>query len=149
LSTNIPGMNVGSIFPELAIPTEEINFFQQMVNPRLLRKDEYFVASGTHCNQIAFIDSGILCSFKTKGRKKIILSCYTENQFVSVFTSFLTGEVSTLTIQALEPTCLTVVSNHLFHQLCERDICWTQFWLKVLAGKTTEAIEIEKRIRND
>jgi CRP-like cAMP-binding protein len=139
-------MDVGLVFPELTIPHKEVEFFQLMVYPLLLKEGEYFVAPDTRCDQIAFIDSGSLCSVKITGQDKFILSLHSENQFVSVFTSFLTGESSPWAIQAQESTHLTVISNHLFHQLCERHACWIQFWLKVFGTQTTDLIEREKHL---
>jgi CRP-like cAMP-binding protein len=140
------GMKVGLLFPELTIPAEEVDFFHQMVHSLLLKEGEYFVASNTRCDKIAFIDSGLLCVVKATRKRKFILLHHTENQFASVFTSFLTGENSPWAIQALEPTHLTVISNHLFHQLCERHICWIQFWLKVLGTQTTDLTKREKHL---
>jgi hypothetical protein len=95
-------MNVGLVFAELTIPRKEIEFFKQMACPLSLKEGEYFVAPDTRCDQIAFIDSGLLGSIKITGQDKFILSRHSEYQFVSVFTSFLTGERSSWAILALE-----------------------------------------------
>jgi signal-transduction protein with cAMP-binding, CBS, and nucleotidyltransferase domain len=139
-------MEVEEIFPDIIIPVEEIDFFNSNISLKLLVKGDYFLKCNTVCNEMAFIDYGLLRSVIQKGNQKYSIALHSQFQFISAFTSFFNQENSHCSIQALEPTHLTVISGQLFQQLCQRHDCWTQFWLRVLVNKTTDLIEQQKHL---
>lgn len=140
-------MVVNGIFPEIYIPAEEIDFFQHMVYQLLLNEGQYFIEPNTRCDRIAFVDSGLLCEVIIHEQQPRILSHYVKDGFVTQFSGFLGGENSHTAIRALEPTRLTIISERLFHQLCQRHVCWIQFWLKVFGTEMSHLIEREKYFR--
>jgi CRP-like cAMP-binding protein len=139
-------MQVEEIFPDIVIPVEEIDFFTSNVSRKSLLKGDFFLKCNTVCNEIAFIDSGLLRSFISKGNQEYPIAVHSQHQFVSAFASFFNQESSHCSIQALEPTELAIISNQLFQQLYQRHDCWIQFWLRVLANKTNDLIEQEKHL---
>lgn len=139
-------MQVEEIFPDIVIPVEEVDFFTSNVSRKSLTKGDYFLKCNTVCNEMAFIDSGLLRSVINKRDQEYLIALHSQYQFVSAFSSFFNQENSHCAIQAVEPTHLTVISDQLFQQLCHRHGCWTQFWVRVLANKTTDLIEQEKHL---
>ncbi len=142
-------MRIRALFPDINIPAEEADFFHNAVSQMSMAKGDYFVASDAICNKIAFIESGRLHSIIRKGSKEYVIAVHSKDQFVSAFTSFFTQENSHWSIQALEPTHLTVISNPLLGQLCQQHICWLQFWIRVLGNKTLDMIETERHLLRD
>jgi CRP-like cAMP-binding protein len=137
-------MVVNRIFPEIYLPAEEIDFFQHMVYPLVLNPGECFIELNTRCDRIAYVDSGVLCKVIIHEQKPHILSRYVKDDFVTQFSGFIGGENSRTAIRALEPTRLTIISDLLFHQLCQRHVCWIQFWLKVFGTEISDLIEQER-----
>jgi CRP-like cAMP-binding protein len=139
-------MNVTEIFPDIEIPHDELTFFNNNVLRVHLAAKDFFITQGIICNKIAFVETGQLQSVIVDGNNMYVVAQHLKDQFVSSFNSFFSREKSKLDIQALEPTTLVVVSYQLFIELCERHVCWSLFWLRILESKSLDLIEQEKSL---
>ena len=136
-------MEGSSIFPDIYIPKEEACFFRAQVHRKVLNQGEYFVERNSCCDTLGLIDSGLLGLVVARGHEQLVLSRYMENELVTVFGSFLSGENTPWGIIALRPSSLTIIPNQLLSTLFERHACWVQFWMKAMETQIRRLTEIE------
>ncbi|HTJ50041.1 MAG TPA: cyclic nucleotide-binding domain-containing protein [Cyclobacteriaceae bacterium] len=139
-------MHVTEIFPEIEIPPEESVFFDNNIKRLHLATGDLFITQGTICNSIAFVETGQLQSVITERNSRHVVAQYLKNQFVSSFNGFFNHEKSMWDVQALEPSILVIISDQVFIKLCERHVCWSLFWLKVLEINSADLIKQGKNI---
>ena len=75
-----------------------------------LAKGEYFVKENSICREIAFINRGCMRYYYNNDGEEVSTAFFIENEFVSAFPSFLTGNQSLQIIDAIEDSELLVVS---------------------------------------
>jgi len=139
---------MNSIFDiEINISKVELDFFFENVKTEHLKKGEYFHRADKTCNKIGIVKSGLLKSFvyDENGNEKII-EFYSENSFVSAFTSFITQQITDWNIQSLENTELFIISKEFLNQLYKRNNCWTTFGLKIFETQTLKKCNREKSL---
>lgn len=129
------------------IPKKEMDFFLEKVKTEKLKKGEYFSVANKTCKKIGLIKSGLLKSYvlDEKANEKII-EFYSENSFVSAFTSYITQVPTDWNIQALEACEILVISKDLLQQLYKRDSCWILFGLKIFEMQTLKKCNREKSL---
>ncbi len=117
---------------EIEIPNEEIDFFLDNVKTEKFKKGEFFNLADKVCKKIGIVKSGLLKSFviDEKGNEKII-EFYSENSFVSAFTSFITQEITDWNIQTIENSEILIISKEFLNKLYNRNSCWIMFGLKI------------------
>lgn len=123
---------------------EEINHFIQLFTTRTSRKNDFFVLEGQACNEVAFIKSGIFRSFYTSANGDDITYCFRfPNDLIAAYSSFITGNPSLESMQALSPAELLVIRKDKIENLIKENGNWTKF-LKIIAEQ--QYLELEKRI---
>jgi len=132
---------------EIDIPKVQLDFFFENVKTEQFKKGEYFHRADKTCDKIGIVKSGLLKSFVNDeyGNEKII-EFYSENSFVSAFTSFITQKMTDWNIQSLENTELFIISKDFLNQLYKRNNCWTQFGLKIFETQTLKKCNREKSL---
>jgi len=132
---------------DIEIPTEEIDFFFDNVKTKKFKKGEFFHPADKVCRKIGIVKSGLLKSFviDEKGNEKII-EFYSENSFVSAFTSFITQEITDWNIQTIENSDIIIISKEFLNQLYNRNTCWTIFGLKIFETQTLKKCNREKSL---
>ena len=132
---------------EINFPKTELEFFFENVIIEHLKKGEYFHSADNTCKKIGIVKSGLLKSFviDDKGNEKII-EFYSENSFVSAFTSFITQEITDWNIQTIENSDIFIISKEFLNQLYNRNTCWTKFGLKIFETQTLKKCYREKSL---
>jgi len=129
------------------IPDEERAYFESMVQHTHLEKNDFFQHSGSICNKIAIVQSGLLKSFiLTADGKEKIVEFYSEGMFVSSFTSFVTGKITEWNIQALEHCSLSVLSKESLQKLYLHHPFWIELGLKIFEEQTLKKCNREKSL---
>ncbi|MFD0793588.1 Crp/Fnr family transcriptional regulator [Mucilaginibacter litoreus] len=83
----------------------------QYLNVWQLKKKEHFIEAGEVCKTLGFVLSGSVRYYHLIDGNDITNYFSFENDYVSSYKSFLTGEPSINYIQALEPTTIITVSK--------------------------------------
>lgn len=88
----------------------EISEFITLATPRSLVKGDFFIREGKICQEVAYIQSGILRSFRhiEKGEESTYCLSFPDT-FMTAYTSFITGAPSAENIQAMQPTELLII----------------------------------------
>ena len=77
----------------------------------VLSKTEYLITEGRRCKHLYFLERGALRGFYTLDGKEITHWFGFENDFVTSFHSFITGEPAVENIQLLEGSVLWAISK--------------------------------------
>jgi len=101
-----------SIGERVTLNEEEHEICKTFFTPRKLRKRQFLLQNGDICKVNAFVEKGIMRSFTVdeKGNEHIIQFA-AEGWWISDLYSFLTGEISTYNIEALENCELLLLSR--------------------------------------
>lgn len=103
---------------KVALTPEEEGIIKQYLTPKKLRKKQYLLQEGDICKFIAFIEQGALrqYSLDDNGNERIIQFAL-EGWTISDLYSFLTAEVATYNIDALEDSDLVLISKSAHEEL--------------------------------
>ncbi len=84
------------------ISTEALDFAISLFRPRQLNKGEHWITAGEHCDEIAFIESGILRIYAISATgEDITYNFLMQQEFVTLFSSFSTRQLAVENICAL------------------------------------------------
>ncbi|WMN11548.1 Crp/Fnr family transcriptional regulator [Marivirga salinae] len=123
---------------------DEITGFVQLFEFRKLKKNDFFVNEGEKCNEIAFIKSGIFRSYYISPEGFDITYCFRfPNDLLASYSSFITGNASVETLQAISNADLLVVKKDAIEKIMHQSFSWTRF-LKIVAEQ--QYLELEKRV---
>jgi CRP/FNR family transcriptional regulator, anaerobic regulatory protein len=126
------------------ISDEETDYALSFFHPHNLKKEGYFLEMGKRCNQVAFVQSGLLRIFypNDKGEET---TCYfiQPNELVTSLSSFTTGNPSTENIQALLSSDLLVIGKQDLENLFNTIPAMQEFGRKAVENI---AIIMEKRM---
>lgn len=97
---------------KIALTEEEEELFKTYLKPKKLRKRQFLLQEGDVCQYSAFVEKGMLRSYSVdeKGTEKI-LQFAPEGWWTADLYSLITGEPSTLNIDALEDTEVVLISK--------------------------------------
>jgi CRP-like cAMP-binding protein len=111
---------------------------------RKLNKSDYFIREGEVCKEVAFVISGIFRSFFQVANGDEITYCILfPNVFITAYSSYITGNPSAESIQAVSAAELIVIPREKIVSLSERGISWIRFE-KMIAEQ--QYLELERRI---
>ncbi|MCF0074217.1 Crp/Fnr family transcriptional regulator [Dyadobacter sp. CY261] len=82
-----------------------------LFQPWSLKKGDYFVQQGQVCQQVGFIQTGLVRYFVNQDGDEKIYSFGLENDFVCDYESFLSQQPCRRTIQAIEDSTLFIISS--------------------------------------
>ncbi|MBK8056170.1 MAG: Crp/Fnr family transcriptional regulator [Saprospiraceae bacterium] len=128
----------------ISITEEDLDFMLSLFKPLMLKKDDYFLEIGKHCNQVAFIKAGMLRIYYPNDKGEDT-TCYFSlpNEFVTSFSSFTSGSPSIENIQAILPTEIFVIEKQDLEMLYNKVPVTQEFGRKAAENL---AIMMEKRI---
>ena len=112
---------------ELKLSDDMCSRFLELVETKHLKKKELFVQQGKVCYSLGIIESGVLLSYIEKDAVEFIKDFYFPGSIVVSYGSFLTGEPSIGSIQALEETYLITLSRSSYGQLLQESSEWFKF----------------------
>lgn len=94
---------------------------------KTLDKGAFFVEQGQICRWIAFVTSGALRTWYRNEKGEDTTSCFcTENHFSTAYKSFILQAPSDISIQALVPTEILVISHRHLQELYASSAAWQQ-----------------------
>jgi CRP-like cAMP-binding protein len=85
-----------------AIPSENLEGTAQYFEPAELKNGDFLLREGTHCTHLSFVNRGLLRTYLVQDGKEYVRQFIAENGFAVELGSFLSGQVSPFSIQALE-----------------------------------------------
>jgi CRP-like cAMP-binding protein len=89
-----------NLLPELA--EHEWQAIEKNLTIKRLKKGELLVKEGTICNNVSFINYGLLRFYMLVDGKEVSTGFFIENQYISSYESFLTRQPSHENIEVLE-----------------------------------------------
>ncbi|OBQ51658.1 Crp/Fnr family transcriptional regulator [Tamlana sp. s12] len=123
---------------------DDIDAFIRLAIPKTLQKSDYYIKEGEVCNSVCFVLSGLLRSYYITEKGDDMTYCITfPHNFMSAYSSFLTGQATQENLQAIQTTELLVIPKDHMEKLSQTSSNWIQFQ-KVIAEQ--QYIELEKRI---
>ena len=123
---------------------EELNLLDNLITFRKLKKGDFLLKEDQVCNEIVFIEKGILRSFFVNHKGDEITNCFAfENEFMASFSSFITQEVAEESIQALADTELQIINRESLEQLYKSGIHWQEIGRKLTE---MEYVTLQKRM---
>ncbi|WP_316802197.1 Crp/Fnr family transcriptional regulator [Pedobacter nototheniae] len=126
------------------LSSSEIELLMAAARPAILKKGDYFITEGKICNDVVFIKSGILRSFYTSRDAEEYTYCITfPNQFMTAYSSFITGLATPENIQAITRVEMLVIKKEVIDELAETSKNGLYF-LKTIAEQ--QYLHLEKRI---
>lgn len=122
----------------------DIAEFEQLLKKRDVKKGEYFIQNGAVCKSIAFVMSGIFRTYFISDKWEEVTYCLTfPNNFLTAYSSYLTGNSTQENIQAIQDAELYIISKEEMENLADNNITWLIF-LKFMAEQ--QYMELENRI---
>lgn len=112
---------------ELNLSDDMCGRFLELTETKCLKKKELFVQQGRVCYDLGMIESGVLRSYIERDDEEFIKDFYFPGSIVVSYKSFLTGEPSIGSIQALEDTRLVTLSGSAYSRLLEESNEWLKF----------------------
>ncbi len=123
---------------------EELKQIDSLIYHKTIKKNEYLIQQGKNCNEIVFINSGILRSFYLTNEGEEVTNCITfENELMSAYSSFITQSPTDENIQALADTQLQIINKTELLNLYKKSINWQEVG-RILAEM--QYVILEKRI---
>lgn len=101
-----------SITNKISITEEEFEFCKTLFLPKRLRKRQYLLQEGDVCKYTAFVEKGVLRSYKVdeKGNDHILQFAF-EGWWMADLYSFMTKEPSSFNIDAIEDCELLLIND--------------------------------------
>ncbi|MBB6369348.1 Crp/Fnr family transcriptional regulator [Chryseobacterium shigense] len=99
------------------IQPEQLNRISSLFRPMILKKGDYFLQTGKVCDQLCFIQSGLLRVFTATDDKEITQWIATKGYFGTDLSSFFFKSPSRWTIQALSDTEIYSITNIDYHKI--------------------------------
>ncbi len=129
---------------ELApIPAREWRHLERRLEPRVLAAGETLTRAGDVAEDIGFVLSGLVRKVHVTARGQAVVRDFaTAGSVVGAYASLLTRKPSYLSVEALEPTRLFVLSWSELEALYERHVCW-----QVVGRRFAENALLEREAR--
>ena len=103
---------------KVPITSEEQELITKYLTPKKLRKKQYLLQEGDVCKVIAFVEKGALRQYSVdENGAEHIIQFALEAWTISDLYSFLTGEIATYNIDALEDAELVLISKAAHEEL--------------------------------
>lgn len=110
---------VNSLFME-----SEKKFLLSKISVSTYKKDSYLVKPDTTAKSLFFLQEGLVRSFYQKDYKEINTEFFFENEYLTAFTSFLTGEQTKLYFQCLEDCEIISIPKDVIDQMLITNHKW-------------------------
>ena len=123
---------------------DELSLLDDLIIFRTLKKGELLLTENQVCNEIVFVEKGILRSFFVNHKGDEITNCFAfENDFMASFASFITEEKAEENIQALTDTELQVLNRKDLEKLYQSGFNWQETGRKLTE---LEFVNLHKRM---
>ncbi|MEM6724222.1 MAG: Crp/Fnr family transcriptional regulator [Bacteroidota bacterium] len=123
---------------------EEVEQLIPLFEHRTLNKYDFLIKEGEVCDELSIIESGYFHSFYYSEEMEEVTFCVNFPKNLSfAYSSFITGEKSKESIQAITPARVWVLKKSIIDQLSQDHIGWTRFF-QLIAER--QYIELEERV---
>jgi len=123
---------------------DELSLLDSLITFRTVKKGELLLTENQVCNEIVFIEKGILRSFFVNHKGDEITNCFAfENEFMASFASFITKEKAEENIQALTDTQLQILDRKALEKLYQSGFNWQETGRKLTE---LEFVNLHKRM---
>lgn len=104
------------------IDNSALELLDAHVKIRHLKKGEFFIQAGQKCNEIAFVNSGMLRSYylTESGDDFTYCVCF-EHEFMSAYSAYITGNQAVEYIQALVDCELCIIQKSFIEKQAENN----------------------------
>lgn len=107
------------------LSAQEVDSIIALFTYRTIKKNELFIKAGTVCDQLAFIQKGAVRAFTSDDHGMETTTCFSfENQFITVYDSFMSRKSAQKSIQALEDCSLLTINHQMFQHLSTAIPSW-------------------------
>lgn len=107
------------------LSAQEVDHIVAQFTGRTIKKNELFIRSGLVCDQLAFIQQGAVRAFSSDENGIETTTCFSfENQFATVYDSFIARKSAQKSIQALEDSYLLTINHKIFQRLAREIPAW-------------------------
>jgi CRP-like cAMP-binding protein len=103
------------------------SLFEPCLEPRLIKKNEFFIREGDMGRELGYVISGSMRHFYTYNGEEKTTYFYFENTLVGPYFSCITLKPSQLSIQALSDTQMLVFPYTVLKKLFEQNLAWAKF----------------------
>lgn len=105
---------------------EPLKQISSLFKPAILKKGDYFLKEGEVCDQLCFIQSGLLRVFASTDGKEITQWIATKGYFGTDLPSFFFKQSSRWTIQALSDTEIYFITNNDYSKITNIVPTWNE-----------------------
>jgi len=116
----------------------------QNISSKTYKKGKHVLKKNQTCENIYFINEGLLKVYFSGNNKEFVMRFFTENTMFSVFDSFISQMPSKATVIALEDTTITSISHESLEKLCKKHHCMETLYRKLVSVAT---LKMTNRIR--
>ena len=128
--------------PELAhylrtyffVSETEQQLLSELFEVKTVKKGEYFVKTGHYCNELAFIQSGIVRIFAESGEKEITQWLATPSYFITDLRSLVFDETSRWNMQALTDVTTYSISKEKYRTIGNKIQNWAELEKRFLSN---------------
>jgi CRP/FNR family transcriptional regulator, anaerobic regulatory protein len=98
---------------------EELKIISNFFEPRTLKKGEFFLKSGRHCDRLAFVEKGLIREFVDINNREITKWIATEGYFVVDLAGFMFGLPARYNMQALSDCEMHVIELKRYREIAQ------------------------------
>ena len=107
------------------LSAQEVDDIMTQFTHRTIKKNELFIKADPVCDQLAFIQKGAVRAFSSDDNGIETTTCFSfENQFATVYDSFMSRQGAQKSIQALEDCDLLTINYKTFRHLAAEIPSW-------------------------
>ncbi|WP_229379649.1 Crp/Fnr family transcriptional regulator [Fibrella forsythiae] len=119
----------------MPLTDDERALIQSFLSVKKIRRKQYLLQEGDVCKVVAFVEKGALRSYTVDNEgKEHVLQFALEGWFISDLYSFLTGEVSVYTIEAIDDSELVLINQPAHEELLKRSPSYQAYMLQLITG---------------
>lgn len=109
------------------VETNDLNTIVSFFNATNIKKGEFLLKSGTRCNELTFVHTGLLRMFATTDTKEVTQWISTKGYFTGDLSSFIFQTPSHISIQALTDAEISTISKENYTRLGDLLPKWHEF----------------------
>ena len=109
------------------VETDDLNTIVSFFQTTTMKKGDFLLKSGTRCNELTFVHSGLLRMFATTDTKEVTQWISTKGYFTGDLSSFIFETPSHLAIQALADAEISTISKENYKRLGDLLPKWHEF----------------------
>ncbi|MEM1118897.1 MAG: Crp/Fnr family transcriptional regulator [Bacteroidota bacterium] len=118
------------------------------LSTRKIVEGDYFLKHGKICQEIGFIEKGLVRLYYLNDGKEVTNCFCKEHTLTTSYSSLVTQKEGDIAIQAIEPTSLIVFSYHALQKLYEKNLFWQQLG-RLAAEHELITVECHNRFLKD